>query len=126
MARRYLGWGITNSSGVAKLDHNASGTSIAHSYTGVGAGELDVVAISGSLQSETYTITDAIFKDMGTSSDYGAWSNWTSYEPKLTRSDYCKVEVDTENSKTGARMYKSIDTSNSPICIEFDVKDPRT
>ena len=30
---RYLGWGKTNSDGIAKLDHNSEGQEIEHSYT---------------------------------------------------------------------------------------------
>lgn len=63
MARRYLGYGVTNNSGVATLDHAPDGTSLSHSYTGVGAGKIDVVAESGSLQSEIYSILDCLFYD---------------------------------------------------------------
>ena len=117
MARRLLGSATTNSSGVAVLSN---------AYTGSGAGKIDVVATTtiddSTVVSQPYTVIDALFKDIGTSTDYGNWSNWTSYEPKLTRDTYCKIEVDTENSKTNARMYKQFDASNNDIAIEFDVK----
>ena len=54
----YLGYGVTDSNGVAKLDHDANGDPISHSYTGTGAGEIDIVASldnpigEGSIQSE--------------------------------------------------------------------------
>ena len=60
MARRYLGYGYTNSQGIAKLEYDADGEPLTHSYTGVGAGKLDIVAESGSLQSESYAIYDCI------------------------------------------------------------------
>ena len=41
---RYLGYGITNEQGIAHLDHDANGDPITHSYTGTGAGELDIIA----------------------------------------------------------------------------------
>lgn len=69
---RYLGYGITNNGGVAKLDHDKNGNPIQHSYTGSGVGELDIVAsmdnpiIGGSLVSETYEVLDAMFYDSGT------------------------------------------------------------
>lgn len=102
---------VTTDSGVAQ-----------YIYSATGAGKKEIYSKKSSLQSETYSLLDALFVDKGTSTDYNSWTNWNNYEPKLTRSDYCKVEVDTENSKTSAGMYKSINTSNSNIRIEFDVK----
>ena len=68
---RYLGYGITDENGIAKLDHDAQGNAIEHSYTGVGAGKIDIVASlddeidEGSLVSETYEILDCLFLDSG-------------------------------------------------------------
>lgn len=76
---RYLGYGITNNGGVAKLDHDATGNPIQHSYTGSGVGELDIVASldnpisKGSLVSETYELLDYIFYDKGILSDNHDW-----------------------------------------------------
>lgn len=70
MAKRYLGYGYTNAQGVAKLEYDAEGNELTHSYTGIGAGKIDIVAESGGLQSETYEIMDAIVLDRATSSDY--------------------------------------------------------
>ena len=70
---RYLGYGVTNENGVAKLEYNSEGQKRDHSYTGVGAGEIDVVASldnpvsSGSIVSETYSVIDAKHKYSGTS-----------------------------------------------------------
>ena len=69
MVYKYLGWGITNENGVAKLDHDAQGQEIEHSYTGTGAGEIDVLAsldnpiVEGSIVSETYPVLDCMFYD---------------------------------------------------------------
>ena len=55
---RYLGYGITNENGVAQLKYDENGDELEHSYTGVGAGEIDVLASldypvsSGSIVSE--------------------------------------------------------------------------
>ena len=68
---KYLGYGVTNSEGVAHLDHDADGEPIDHSYTGVGAGEIDVLAsldnpiVDGSIVSETYSVWDYLFYDDG-------------------------------------------------------------
>lgn len=60
---RYLGYGTTNSNGVAHLDHDPQGNPI-NGYTGTGAGEIDVVAsldnpiIDDSIVSEPYPVFD--------------------------------------------------------------------
>ena len=87
---RYLGYGITNNEGVATLDHDAQGNPINHSYTGTGAGEIDIVASlddsshisDSSLQSEIYELIDGTFKDMATLSDHN--DNWYIRLPNLT------------------------------------------
>ena len=68
----YLGYGVTDENGKAKLEYDTTGTPITHSYTGTGAGEIDIVASldstidDSSLVSETYSIIDGIFYDGGT------------------------------------------------------------
>ena len=75
----YLGWGTTDSNGVAKLDHDANGDEISHSYTGVGAGEIDVVAAldkpisSGTIVSTPYPVYDCTWVDKSDAT----WSNGT-------------------------------------------------
>ena len=120
MVLRFLGEGVTDANGNVVL---------ADGYIGTGAGLVDVVAKTtiddSTVVSEPYPVIDALFKDMGTSTDYGSWSDWGTqqeYKPKITRDTYCKIEVDTANGKTGARIYKQMDTSNNNVCIEFDVK----
>ena len=72
MVYKYLGYGVTDSNGVAKLDHDAEGQELQHSYTGVGAGEVDVVASldnpvsSGSIVSGTLSVWDVIKYDDAT------------------------------------------------------------
>lgn len=60
MANRYLGYGVTNSQGIATLDHDADGNPITHSYTGVGAGEVDIFAISSGVRSDVKSFLDCI------------------------------------------------------------------
>ena len=80
MNYRYLGYGVTNSNGIAKLDHDSEGNPIAHSYTGVGAGKVDLVASlddsidEGSILSETYSIIDALYYDDATSDNTSTYS----------------------------------------------------
>lgn len=73
MVYKYLGWGITNENGVAKLDHDAQGQEIEHSYTGTGAGEIDVLAsldnpiTDGSIVSVPCNVWDCLVYDDGIS-----------------------------------------------------------
>ena len=60
MARRLIGTGITNAQGIAIMDKDAQGETIT-GYTGVGAGKLQIVAESGSLQSQTGTTHQVMF-----------------------------------------------------------------
>ena len=68
---RYIGYGVTNSNGVAHLDHDPQGNSI-NGYTGTGAGEVDVVAsldnpvVEGSIVSETFIVDDTYKYDLAT------------------------------------------------------------
>ena len=69
----YMGYGITDETGKAKLEYNSSGTPITHSYTGTGAGKVDIVAsldqtiTDSSIISNTYTIEDCYFIEQGSS-----------------------------------------------------------
>lgn len=71
MVYKYLGWGKTNENGVAKLEYNSEGQKFDHSYTGVGAGEIDVVAsldkpiVDGSIVSEIFPVFDYFLYDSG-------------------------------------------------------------
>ena len=62
----YLGYGVTDNQGKAKLEYDSEGNPLTHSYTGTGAGEVDIVAsldntiTESSLVSETYELIDAI------------------------------------------------------------------
>lgn len=67
----YLGYGITDSNGKAKLEYDAQGNQLSHSYTGTGAGEVDIVAsldssiTDSSLVSETYEVEDCYWIETG-------------------------------------------------------------
>ena len=130
---RYLGYGTTDSNGVAKLDHDANGDPIQHSYTGVGAGELDLIAStddpshigSGSLQSEIYEITDAIFYDVGIGSS--ANNKWdTLYVTRSVEDNGTKFLVTSTNASARASMNpvdnaSAYDFPPTPFAWEFDI-----
>ena len=64
---RLIGYGYTNSSGIATLDYDANGTAISPSgYTGTGGGEIDIKAKlhdDNTVQSEPYTVDDCSYLD---------------------------------------------------------------
>ena len=70
MVLRKIGEGITDDQGRVSVP-----------YVGKGAGVLNIKAETedGSLQSETYEVTDSLFYDKGLSSDYN--SNWNNGSP---------------------------------------------
>lgn len=108
MARRLIGTAVTDSNGEATI-----------TYTGTGAGKLNVVAESGTFQSEIYELIDATILDNATSSSYNdVWYN--QQNAVNTRGDtYSEI---TENGGTAILRLKSansIDKTN--ICVEFDV-----
>ena len=121
---RYLGYGTTNSQGIAKLDHDKDGNTLIHSYTGVGAGELDLIAStdnptnisSDSFQSPTFPLDDTFTYDPATSNKHQ--DIWDEIRCTLTRTtEYSEV---VETTEPGALQTKT--TLNIPknCVIEFD------
>lgn len=117
MARRYLGYGITNENGTAKLSYLPDGTAIEYSYTGVGAGKVDIVAESGTLQSDSFELLDCMFYDDGVSTPH--------------RSDYTTSELSVSYDSSGTVLSHSSSTTGSytlnyaidrDVCVEFDFK----
>ena len=123
---RYLGYGTTDSNGIAKLAYDANGDPLTNSYTGTGAGEVDVVGSTdapadisdSSFQSEPYSIWDYIKCDINNSlavSDY----NLRYDTDTLVVADTGKKFTSTETS--GRRVYLPL--SNVTECVlEFEAK----
>ena len=104
--RRLIGTGTTDSQG-----------QVAITYTGTGAGKLQVMAECGDLQSETYTLYDVSFKDIGTEDDYTAWTYLNNVT--LTRSD-AETSITQTNSSSGASQYLTLPVTDN-FCIELDI-----
>ena len=75
MARTIIGTGTTNNSGIAKLDKDSNNQTITDSYTGTGAGYIEVVAVCDGVESDPFTILDCAFYDTGVTGAKN--SNWT-------------------------------------------------
>ena len=123
---RYLGYGVTNSDGVAKLDHDAQGNPVEHSYVGTGAGEVDIVAsldssiTDSSLVSEIYELIDTLFYDIGTSAP--AENTWilNKFTPTygtdgttLTSTEFATCFANKKGTST------TVFDWDSPVSIEF-------
>ena len=122
---RYLGYGTTDSNGIAKLDHDANGDPLAHSYTGVGAGEIDVVASldnpidEGSIVSEPCNFIDGKFRDGGKYGDKN--NNWTasSLTAKCDEGDTYTTLSNSSSSNGDYTISAPLDYT-TPFAIEFD------
>lgn len=129
---RCVGYGTTNSSGVATLDHNLDGTSISggHSYTGSGVGELDFVASvdsptqinNGSDVSETFVLMDCRLYDEGTSARYNdtMWGNWNNSATIERKAEYTSIKKASDNTQASWQI-PNTPFSNDELTIEFDV-----
>ena len=123
MSYVYLGYGTTNSEGVAHLDHDADGEPIYHSYTSVGAGEIDVLAsldnpiVEGSIVSETYNVLDCVVYDGGTLDNHND-SIWTTqnvtFQPR--QAEYTDIV-----KGTGSSLLVSTDLPIGSV-IEFEMR----
>ena len=84
---RYLGYGVTDSNGVAHLKKNAKDQDI-DGYTGVGAGEIDIIAsldnpiVDGSIVSVPCSVWDTLFYLECTSET----SNWNYTDTRVSAS----------------------------------------
>lgn len=134
MAYIYLGYGKTNEQGIATLDHDAQGNPITHSYTGTGAGELDIIAslddnthISDrSIQSGTYRTLDCIQYDSCTTGTVN--SNWLNSSAFTSvSSDPTGMSVINNTSAQQQLIWNKQGTSSDqrdwdyPSCIEFEI-----
>jgi hypothetical protein len=132
-----IGYGITDENGIAKLDHDMNGDSLTHSYTGTGAGKVDIVASldseidESSLVSETYELIDAIMYDMATTGNKN--NSWWNYGNRLTLTTDNDGTVLSNNGSSNGFYYAypngttvTSDTNSyvyNEIAFEFDIID---
>lgn len=87
MARRLIGYGYTDSSGVAHITNDPDGETIS-GYTGVGAGEIQIVAElhdDSSVVSQPITVYDCTKYDKGLSGDGNHNDIWSGDTTNLSR-----------------------------------------
>ena len=136
----YLGYGVTDNQGKAKLEYDAQGNPLTHSYTGTGAGKVDIVAsldseiTESSLVSETYEITDCGFYDKAT--DNTKASSYYNYNSLIdvSYSDNGTKLTHSEDSTTNRHFYYNSNAISSVqisgmytilnnMAIEFDLTE---
>ena len=110
MARRLIGTGTTDSNGKVSV-----------TYTGAGAGKIQIVAESGSLLSETYELIDGTVMDRGTSTDHNdsLWNNTDWF----TRGDDSTSVNYTNTGSAVSRLLASRISYTSEFAIEFDLSE---
>jgi hypothetical protein len=130
----YLGYGITDSNGKAKLEYDSEGNPLTHSYTGTGAGKVDIVAsldseiTESSLVSETFVLYDTLFYEKGVTGD--PITNWLllGSNGTLTRKSEYSVIKDGDNTSGGVVYFIKDPNANTnwkfppSIMIELDIK----
>ena len=103
---RYLGYGVTNSNGVAHLTNGADGQPLSENgYTGTGKGLTQIVASTddkdhiseGSLQSEIYEVSDLLFYDSALTNE-----KWNS--------NYANVSLNRELVSNGTKLSYTADS----------------
>ena len=123
----YLGYGVTNSEGIAKLEYNSEGQKRDHSYTGVGAGEIDVLASldnpisQGSIVSGTLNVLDCYRHDEGTINSHNdIWTGISNTD--LTReAEYTTIKEKTVGT-TATITFTSVPLTDYRIeCDVFQV-----
>ena len=126
----YLGYGVTDENGIAKLDHDAQGNPLTHSYTGTGAGKVDIVASldseidESSLVSETYEVLDCYKFDNGTTSDHN--DIWSTANATLTRSDEYSTVKETTTGTTGVCAIANVPYTDYHIDLDVYMVDGLT
>ncbi len=128
----YLGYGTTDENGVAKLEYDAEGNPLTHSYTGVGAGEIDVVASldnpigQGSIVSEPSSVFDCIWYDDGvTSPKTKQWYNQDNAFSTTIDTNGTLLSCSATALKSffaDANGWNASYKFTAPLCVEVDIE----
>ena len=113
---RYIGKGITDENGIAKLTEDAEGNPC-EGYTGTGAGIVNIFAECRSIQSEIYSLYDVLFKDIGTDVDYAKWNSSSQIDSTIVRDSNCTTLTPLDPTVFGARTVNT----NGATVVEFDI-----
>ena len=115
-----IGYGVTDENGQCTLDHDVDGNPLAHSYTGSGAGKVDLVAslddviTESSLVSETYEIIDALFYDKGTTGTVGSGWVYNSFVSAVSNPNGTTV-----TSSSSSTQFFTAELDNTTTTLDF-------
>ena len=110
MANRLLGTGVTDANGVASM-----------TYTGVGAGKLQIIAETENISSDEYELIDAIWYDRATINNHNTWNTQNLGDSLQYTDDYTTFGWN-GNSSSGAMILRNVVTDVSFVNIEMDIK----
>ena len=123
---RYLGYGVTNENGIAKLDHKPNGDPLTNSYTDIGAGKVDLVAslddeiTEDSLVSQPTTLTDCIMYETGTGSSVNAMIRWSGSSSVTPTNDGLSMVNNGSSGTTYVGIDKEGTSSSVTDWIEWE------
>lgn len=129
MARRLIGTGITNNQGIAIMNTDPQGNPIT-GYTGTGAGKIQIIAESGQLTSEQYTITDCTFYDTCTT-NHDQWIIYQSDRLNITHSGSGMTVTGTSSDPYNLYANKkgtstAVQDFEGELAVEFTATVPAT
>lgn len=119
MARRLIGTAVTDSNGEATI-----------TYTGTGAGKLNVVAESGTFLTKTYSVNDCVFYDKGTSGTPNPkWRKFSNSSTISSTSNGLTLSSGASDSEYFTPNPTNVSSSSyadftiwDNFCVEFNVK----
>ena len=111
MANRLLGTGVTDANGVASM-----------TYTGVGAGKLQIIAETENISSDEYELIDAIWYDRATINNHNTWNTQNLGDNLQYTDDYTTYCWDGENSTFGSLIIRNAISDVSLVTFEMDMQ----
>ena len=133
MAYRCIGYGVTDSNGVAKITHSCDGTQLSSSgYLGTGAGEVDIVCSTDSPSSidtstevsDTCEVLDTMWYDKGLSGDGNHNDNYDRIALLSRSASGTSLDTSSVWNTVKPKISNSVQISiGDGLCFEFDVEE---
>jgi len=85
-------------------------------YTGTGVGEVNITVEYGIFLQETFVVYDVLFKDIGTSNNYGTWTSTDFTGTKISRNSECTTLTPEDNYDA-----QSLSVTGTSLVFEMDI-----